>query len=636
MAPSSASLPLSLLSYLAAFSRVTASTPAPFSATWSDQTYGPDGPWPAVEVTLGGAQTIALYPGREFQSFILTTDYCSQNSTCTATKAHLYNKERSQVDNTGSTGQIQYAPGPQFMGGLAVQGDNAKSWVDNMSLGSLSVPNTSLALISNAYAVYPNQQWYPLSVGCLGLGAPSTINQSFSTSNGEPLINASLVPGWLSYQNLIPSNSFAMHIGSADPPMPGSLVFGGYDQNRIIGDILSQTDSDHKAVPLQDISITVVDGESPWDFKSQNGLLGANNASIGSRGIQVSVDGCSPYLALPKSSCDAIAGHLPVDYNEDLGLYIWKEDDPKYSQIVSSASSLDFAFAGNTNTQKITISVPFRHLNLTLTAPLVSSDVQYFPCYTGNGGGYTLGRAFLQDAFIGAHWDAKKWWLAQAPGPNIPTSQIVSWTASNSDIKASQNDWKESWTGSWKALTPEDVNGAQSVTPPVSSPSPSPSPSPTAGASGGLTTGATAGIAVAAAVVGLAIIAAALIFFLRRRKAKHRAASSGSSNVVHEAPSGTDNVPQNGYYAPVKRNDNTAPNMTQTAATYGQQHGQQYPQQYPGGYDQQYSAELPGMNLATELPASGYYYDPHTGPASMRQPSPNLSHELPSLPHHTA
>jgi len=447
MAPSPISLPLSLLSYLAIVSRVTADDPVPYSATWSGETYGPDGPWPAVEITLGYDQTIALYPGREFQSFILTSDYCSQNSTCSATKAHLYNKERSQVDNTGSNGEIQWAPGPNFMSGLDMAGDDATSWIDNMSLGDLTVPNTSLALLSNAYAVYPNEQWYPISVGCLGIGAPITVNQSFTTGDG-PAINASLVPGWLNFKEMIPSNSFSMHIGSADPPMPGSLIFGGYDQNRIIGDILDQEDDYTKAIPLTDIGIRVVDGESPWDFKSKDGLLAANNASIGSAGLKVSLDGCSPYITLPKSSCDAITSHLPVDYNKDLGLYIWKEDDPKYSQIVSSASSLDFTFLAGSNTQHVTISVPFRHLNLTLTAPLVDSDVQYFPCYTGPSSQYTLGRAFLQDAFVGAHWDQKKWWLAQAPGPNIPTPNVVSWPEDSSDIQASQNDWKESWAGS--------------------------------------------------------------------------------------------------------------------------------------------------------------------------------------------
>ncbi|KAI8956401.1 acid protease [Xylaria longipes] len=657
MAPSSLSLHLSLLSYLAVVSKVAADDPVPFAVTWSDSTFGPDGPWPAVEVTLGLDQKIALYPGREFQTFLLTSDYCNNNSTCSS-QARLYNKAQSQVDNTGSTGLIQYAPGPNFMTGLSVAGKNAESWIDNMNLGSLTVPNVSLALLSESYAVYPDNTWYPLSAGCLGIGAPGTVNQSFTTNFG-PTINASLIPGWLHAQDQLPSNSFAMHIGSANPPMQGSLYFGGYDQNRIVGDILTETDDYTKAISLKDISITVVDGSSPWEFESKAGLLAANNASISTGGIKVSVDGCSPYLTLPKSTCDAIADHLPVKYNNNLGLYIWQIDNPKYTQVVSSASTLDFTFLAGSNTQNVTISVPFRHLNLTLTEPLVDTDQQYFPCYAGPSSGYTLGRAFLQDAFVGANWDTKRWWLAQAPGPNIPTAQVVTLAQDDTEIKASTNDWKESWSGSWKALTPQDISGSQGVTPP------SPTASPTS--SGGLSTGAAAGIGVGVGVGVLAIVAALAFFFFRRRKASSKAepdgsVSNGTSYPPHETPAGSYN-PQNGtlqhgYYAPVKnpgapgspsisdaysqRPSSVNANPAMYNQPYPQQYPQQYSQQYPGDpggytqpYPQQYSAELPGTgNQPTELPTTEVYNtQPNTGSPSNHSASLNAGHEPQSSSH---
>ncbi|KAI0489490.1 aspartic peptidase domain-containing protein [Xylaria cf. heliscus] len=661
MAPSSLSLLLSLVSYLSVVSRVAAADPVPFAVTWSDLTFGPDGPWPAVEVTLGLDQKIALYPGREFQTFLLTSDYCNNNTTCPSSMAHLYNKAQSQVDNTGSTGSIQFAPGPNFMNGLNVAGKDAQSWIDNMDLGGLTVPNVSLALLSSSYAVYPDSTWYPLSAGCLGIGAPATVNQSFTTNYG-PTINASLIPGWLNAHDQLPSNSFAMHIGSANPPMPGSLYFGGYDQNRIVGDILTQTDDYTKAISLKDISITVVDGSSPWEFDSKDGLLAANNASISTGGIKVSVDGCSPYLTLPQSTCDAIADHLPVKYNKNLGLYIWQEDDPKYTQVVSSASTLDFTFLAGSNTQHVTISVPFRHLNLTLTEPLVDTDQQYFPCYTGPSNGYTLGRAFLQDAFVGANWGSKTWWLAQAPGPNIPTAQVVTLSQDDTEIKASANDWKESWSGSWKALTPEDIAASQGVTSPnptASSTSPTSSTSPSS--PGGLSTGAAAGIGVGVGAGVLAIAAAVAFFFFRRRKAASSKAeldtspSNGTSYVPHETAAGSYNpqngTPQHGYYAPVK-NPSTpgSPNMSDSyshgpnsvnanPSIYNQQYPQQYSQQYPGGYTQpypqQYSAELPGTgNQPTELPTTeGYNTQANAGSPPSHSASLQPGQEPQSSPH---
>ncbi|XXG98608.1 hypothetical protein Hte_004933 [Hypoxylon texense] len=521
------------------------------------------------------------------------------------------------------------------------------SWVDTVDFGGATIENVSLALLDQSYMAYPDGTWYPLTVGCLGIGAPDTINQSFSNSYG-PAINASLIPGYLFEQETVASNSFGMHIGSANPKMPGSFYFGGYDQNRIVGEVLTFEDDYTKAITLKDISIKVMDGSSPWEYESLGGLLASGNSSINSGGVQVSVDGCSPYLSLPKSTCDAIAKELPVTYNEDLGLYLWNTNDSKYTQIVSSPSVLDFVFIGDSNTQNVSISVPFRHLNLTLTAPLVDKPTQYFPCYTGPANAYTLGRAFLQDAFVGANWGSKSWWLAQAPGPNIPSPSVVE-LANGDSVKASSNDWKESWSGSWKALSPEEVSGSVSVSAPTASNTPSSTNGTTveaANPSTGLSTGAQAGIGVGVGIAGLAIVGAIVFFFMRRRKA---ASPDGAPSAA--APQASDQ----GYYAPVKNPSSPGMTETSTAASgqppnmmmYNQQYYQQYPQQYvhpfPQPYPQQYppqflqpygqpySAELPGLgNTPTELPGSGTY-DPHLidGTQVYNHASPQQSYTSP-------
>ncbi|KAI2626234.1 aspartic peptidase domain-containing protein [Xylaria nigripes] len=608
---SSLSLPLSLLCYLSAVSQVSAGSPTPYAATWSDTTYGPDGPWHAIQVTVGADQKIALFPGHEFQSFLLTTDYCNNNDTCPASKAHLYNTAQSKVDNTGSDGKIAYQPPPNFMSGLNVAGDPAQSWVDNVDMGDMLIPNVALALISNSYAAYPKDPWYPLSVGCLGVGAPGTLNQSFSVNSGS-LINASLIPGFMKSSNKIPSNSFAMHIGSVDPPMPGSLYFGGYDQNRVVGKIISNTGDYTKVISLKDISIGVVDGSSPWAFESKSGLLVPDD-DLNSGGINVGVDGCSPYLTLPKATCDAIAENLPVDYNDALGLYIWRQDDPKYSQIVSSASSMNFTFFAGSNTEEVVISVPFRHLNLTLTAPLVDNDQQYFPCYTGPSNSYTLGRAFLQDAFVGANWDSSTWWLAQAPGPNIPESNIVNINSDDTTIQASKNDWKASWDGFWQALTPEET-----VT---TSPTETPSSGPA------LSVAASAGIGVAVGVVVVAALVLGLFCVYRRRKGSSSTDDMGSSHALHQPqpPHPDPYHNRDGYYtsvenigvsSPQDRKEVYSPSIMSSPATLPPS-------------TMHFVAELPATEIyRTELPVP-QSQDP-TSPHSTHRPnSPSPSHELP-------
>ncbi len=588
--PFSLFLPTSLLSYLAVLTAVEAE---PIAATWSSDTFGPDGPWRAVEVRVGSEQTISMFPGGEWTSSILTSEYCTYNKSisCDAARAGLYNKQQSELGGSGSDALIQWQPGKNFMSGLDVTGDDLTMWVDDMDIGGQTVENVSMALLGENFAQYPGR-WSPLGASCLSLGAKD-INQTF-TMGDAPAVNASLISGYLWSQGTTASNSFGMHIGSANPLMDGSLYFGGYDQNRVIGDVVSGSGSVHGAIDLKDISIKVVDGASPWDSDSIDGLLGEGNSSIPSAGIQVSVDGCSPYLTLPKSTCDAIAAHLPVEYDQDLGLYLWQTDSAKYQQIVPSASVLQFTFPSGSNTRSVAISVPFRHLNLTLDASLLDGGAArpYFPCFTGSER-YALGRAFLQDAFLGANYGADTWWLAQAPGPNVPLSpKVVELAEGDAAIQASANDWKESWSGSWKALSASDVNSNG-----TSSDSNSGDGDSTGQSGSG--SGAAIGIGVGVGVGAVAIIGFAAFFLIRRRRRNSAAEAAGeeSGSSSGGAPNMSVGTPQNGWYQPVKTGDATSPGMM-APAPYS-------PGQQPPYYAQELAAV--GNSPPSELPGSQGY-----------------------------
>ncbi|EEY17874.1 conserved hypothetical protein [Verticillium alfalfae VaMs.102] len=499
---------------------------APIQAQWSSRGYGADGPWPAVEVTVGSDSKLALFPGRPFQTFVISTDYCRLNISegCYASMAGTYNRAQSEMERTGSDMGIRFSPPhKESMLGMSVRGGDFVSWVDSADIGHARVADSSLVLIESQMMAYPGGQWYPMSAGCLGVGGPSAINQSFTTSTYP--INATLIPGRLWERGDVPSNSFGLHIGSMQPPLGGSLWFGGYDQNRVIGDVLVTATSFHEApITLRDISLEVVQGASPFTFDTkQDNLLTANNDTMGSA-LPVYVDGCSPYLTLPKSTCDNIASHLPVIYDSDLGLYLWNTSDPYWPLVVSSASVLAFTFLASSNTETLVVRVPFSHLNLTLTAPLVNGDPKpYFPCFTGGDGLYTLGRAFLQDAFLGANWNQDKWFVAQAPGPKVQASpDVVAIQESDEVIESGSNDWAASWDGFWKVLTPDEVDVGPASTG-LNTETASPPGDDTAGDGGGLSTGAMAGIGAAAGAVVLAFLAAG---FLLWRKRKARAGSS--------------------------------------------------------------------------------------------------------------
>ncbi|KAK9783637.1 putative Peptidase A1 domain-containing protein [Seiridium cardinale] len=546
-------------------------------------------------MTFGSDQQISLYPGGMFPTTVFSSDYCNHNDTCYARRAGTYDVDKARLAGTGSTGGIQIGASPRFMAGVDIVGDeDATYWVDDVDLEyseATTVPTLDMAYIENSYAAYPNGNWYPMSVGCLSLGS-SDINQSWSNGN-SPNVNASLIPGYLYEHNRTDSYSFGLHIGATNPQVDGSLYYGGYDQNRVLGKVLTMDGSFQDQVTLNDISIQVIDGSSPFDFgASQTGLLAEGNSSLGA-GIKVSVAGCSPYLSLPTSTCNAIAQHLPVTYNEGLGLFTWNTEDPQYTRIVSSASALQFTLVGMTNTDKLNISVPFRHLNLTLDAPLVSTPTPYFPCYTGHQSGWVLGRAFLQDAFIGANWLSKSWWLAQAPGPNIPAEANVGTIKyGDTTITSGGNDWKESWTGSWTALAPSASPAAGDK------PSNGTDTGDDGASTSGLTTGAKAGVGAGVGVAGLAGLGVLAFFLLRRRK------GSQDNSAAIAASTAQQDVGKPEQQSP-HTFGSTVYNSPMTAYPHEEGYAQQYGGYMPQQQHQQYSAELPGAGLPApqELPA---------------------------------
>lgn len=84
----------------------------------------------------------------------------------------------------------------------------------------------------------PDGTNYSTQVGSLSLGAPGTGIQPLGTDISNSAfgdINGQTYPGSLAAQNVTPSNSFRLHYGSASLDQMGSLVWGAYDQSRVLG-----------------------------------------------------------------------------------------------------------------------------------------------------------------------------------------------------------------------------------------------------------------------------------------------------------------------------------------------------------------------------------------------------------------
>ncbi|KAH7317133.1 aspartic peptidase domain-containing protein [Stachybotrys elegans] len=412
----------------------------PQAIRWATTPVGPDGPWNAVEVRVGsGEQRMALVPGGDWQTSVVTSDYCSFNASVSHCSAGTYSKDEAIENDLNG---IRFEPRPNSLEeGVQIEGRNSRMFMDEFDLGFDGgvIPNVSMTLTESQFRVYPNGDWYPMFTGCLSLGAIDP-QQHYDD------IYTNIIPWYLAANQTIPSSSFGLHIGSAvgGTEVSGSLMFGGYDPDRVLGHVLGFDGVFTGRIPLRRLRIEVVQGASPFDFDTGEDLLEGDP-------LVVRLDACSPYLSLPMATCENLASRLPLNYDTGLGLYLWDTSDQTYRNIMHSGSVL--AFTLGERGSEVTINVPFQHLNLTLEPPLVDAPVSYFPCYTGDVAVPVLGRAFLQDAFVGGNLESERWWLAQAPGPLLPdASEISSIEWYDLGIEGSGIDWAATWSEVWTAL----------------------------------------------------------------------------------------------------------------------------------------------------------------------------------------
>ena len=446
---------------------------APRVVEWNTTNYyGPDGPWQVsfqsktvspmeqwgliilqvVYVYVGSDEsgnplsTVNLSPGGIYQSMIPTQQLCqSVSPVCFAASAGLYNVgESTTVSSKQSQGLVW-----QWGSSAAINTTGqAVDLTDTISMktaqGIVKVPNSTISAVNQQHIYLPDGLDYSIEVGSLSLGAPG---------RGPPGLN---FPGYLAMQNVTSSNSFSLHYGSASLGLTASLVWGGYDQNRVLGKVGSFPlfQPSKLMVPtLLDVQVGVESGQSPFiDGSSFMGLLEQNSTL--KNGQPAIINPIVPYLFMSAGTCAAIAQQLPVTLHPDIGLYIWNVTDPQFRRILSSSAYLAFVFESSPDAN-ITIKVPFQLLNLTLEPPIVKYRQSYFPCRPFNSsdgdGNYFLGKAFLQAAFIGINWETETYFMAQAPGPEVSQPMIQSigpsdMSVSSLSIEAFATSWSKSWT----------------------------------------------------------------------------------------------------------------------------------------------------------------------------------------------
>ncbi|KAL8640474.1 MAG: hypothetical protein Q9228_002615 [Teloschistes exilis] len=282
-------------------------------------------------------------------------------------------------------------------GNYSLQGDMNLTPTGNGFYGMDVVaagPNPAVALAPGKGSIVAGLAAQPYYLGLLGL-RPSN---SFRFSDSSPSFLTQLRS-----RNLIPSLSFGYTAGASyrAQGVHASLTLGGYDQSRFISNNVTFQISNNESSVLR---------ASILSINASQTLGGAMD--LLSKNITALVTSDLPYLALPDTVCKQFETAFGLIWDSSRELYL--VNDTVHGQLRTLNPSIVFSF-GQSTAQSVNITVPYQAFDLQVTQPIAENGTNYFPLRrSANATQYTLGRAFLQEAYLRVDYDQSTFSLSQA------------------------------------------------------------------------------------------------------------------------------------------------------------------------------------------------------------------------------
>lgn len=264
----------------------------------------------------------------------------------------------------------------------------------------------------------------PFFVGYFGL-APLATN---FTNFNEPQ------PSYLTTlkNNLtIPSLSYAYNAGAyyskstqallktmliviESPKVFGSLTLGGYDEARFEPNNFTFTFNPDETQPTS-LKLQRIAAERTFN----------GSAVLLQDETYVNIDFTMPYLWLPGDVCDNIASLFRLRYDNLTELYL--VDDAIHADLLTRSPTFTFSFGSSSDdSQLLNIELPYAAFNLQASWPIYNDTKNYFPIRrAANETQFTLGRAFMQEAYMIVDFERGNFSLHQATFPPSNVQKIV-------------------------------------------------------------------------------------------------------------------------------------------------------------------------------------------------------------------
>lgn len=440
---------------------------------------GLDGTWSSFDLSVGvPAQKVRVLPSwQSFQTWVVAPEGCSMYSNydaCVESRGEVFNL--SQSTNWDYVGLFELG----IEQALGITG-NAYYGYDRIALDD---SNQTVLEDTTVGALAVSDFW----LGSLGLN-PKPTNWS-DTSTWPSFMTK------LKGQSTIPSISFGYTAGAPYrfSGVAGSLTLGGYDQSRFEA---NNVEFEFASDPARDTVVAI-------QSITTSALNSTSSVELLPAPIYALIDSTVSQIWLPLDACQAFEREFGLTWDSTYNLYL--VNSSLHDTLLARNAHVNFTIGTTAaGLQKTTISLPYAAFDMTAQSPYqgLADRSSYFPLRrAANSTQYTLGRTFMQEAYITVDYERTKFNVSQCIWPqniNNVTEIIIIEPA-----PASENG---GYSGASSGVNVSTTSGT------LSGPS-----------SSGLSGGAIGGI-VAGSVIGVvALIALATLFIRRERKKKARLA----------------------------------------------------------------------------------------------------------------
>ncbi|KAI9819298.1 MAG: hypothetical protein M1827_007455 [Pycnora praestabilis] len=385
-------------------------TIAPLSLPPSEYWDGNDGPWSSFGMRVGTpSQDVRLLPGTSATTanalWVVLPQGCTSTdpSNCASIRGFEFTPNTSSTWSTeglSNGGLYSLSLYEEIMLGYSGAADYG---YDNITLGwqGANLPILSHQVIAG---IATTDFW----IGSLGLSPLGMNFTDFNTPQPSML-------GTLRNQSLVPSASWAYSAGAYNhqPATFGSLTLGGYDTTRFVENNVTlpfgADQSRDLLVGLQAISSD------------------AASSPLLSTGVYAFIDSMVPQIWLPVDTCQAFEQAFNLTWNETVELYLLTDEE--HNLLLQKNPNITFKVGPSaTGGSSVDILFPYSTFDLTVSSPIVDNVTRYFPLKRAeNSTQYTLGRTFLQQAYVIADYERHNFSVSQAlfPDTSVPPNLVA-------------------------------------------------------------------------------------------------------------------------------------------------------------------------------------------------------------------